>query len=211
MKTKPWGLVFLISTVAVLLILLVVIIVNNQMYTNRTTQYEKQLQETLKLQEDYAALLLENKSLQDQVIVLEQTTNAAISNSTSETSDDQTTNVTTGDSNTEATGEAVSSDETEAKMATTLSLEAFQLKQIEKAGIDQPQLLTQSLMAHPEVIGVSAVLGGIMGFTKVAVINEKWVYGAFEDGHIMGYGIYEWTLGADGTITWKEISSMENQ
>lgn len=211
MKTKPWGLVFSISTVAVLLILLVVMIVNNQMYTNRTTQYEQQLQETLKLQEDYAALLLENKVLQDQVIVYEQTSNAAIGSSTTETSDGQTTNVTTGDSNTEATGDALTSEETAAKMATTLSLEAFQLKQLEKAGINQPQLLTQSLMANPEVIGVPAVLGGTMGFTKVAIINEKWVYGAFEDGHIMGYGIYEWAMNAEGTIIWKEISSIENQ
>lgn len=56
-----------------------------------------------------------------------------------------------------------------------------------------------------EIIKIEPVLGGNMYFTQVNVVNNIWAYGAFEDGHISGYGLYEYTIQGNGDIVWKVI------
>lgn len=36
-----------------------------------------------------------------------------------------------------------------------------------------------------------------MFFTKAFILNDTWVYARFEDGHIQGYGIFEYTVEKD--------------
>ncbi|NDL67405.1 hypothetical protein [Anaerotalea alkaliphila] len=88
-------------------------------------------------------------------------------------------------------------------------LDPFELQQIKRAGIQDVDQLVQDLKDHPEVIGMEAVLGGTMFFTKIVVLNDKWVFGAFEDGHVMGYGIYTWTADGASAITWEELFRQE--
>ncbi len=64
-----------------------------------------------------------------------------------------------------------------------------------------------SLKEHPEVIGQDAVLGGRMGFNRVMMLTPNWVFGQFEDGHVLGWGIYEYQH-SKGVFTWREIASI---
>lgn len=69
--------------------------------------------------------------------------------------------------------------------------------------IDQVEF---SLLSNPEVIKQAPVLGGTFYFTRVLMLTSNWVFGAFEDGHIIGFGIYTYTITEDGLV-WREILS----
>lgn len=86
----------------------------------------------------------------------------------------------------------------------TPKLEPYMLASIQRAGIADPERLIEDLKQHPAVIPSEAVLGGTMHFTQVGLINERWVYGAFEDGHIAGAAVFEWQL-QNGEIIWTPI------
>ncbi len=65
-------------------------------------------------------------------------------------------------------------------------------------------------MAHPEIIPHAGVLGGRMGFyspRNIHVLNARTVYARFDDGHIMGSGVFEFTIEPDGRIDWRVLDS----
>jgi len=61
-----------------------------------------------------------------------------------------------------------------------------------------------------EIIKIEPVLGGNMHFTYVSVLNNIWAYGTFEDGHISGFGLYEYTIQGNGDIEWKVVKEKQN-
>ncbi len=79
----------------------------------------------------------------------------------------------------------------------------YVLDEIKRSGVTPDQLLLD-LAAHPEVIPDPAVLGGVMGFTRVGIVDQRWVYGAYEDGHIAGATIFQWEAGDSG-IAWVPV------
>lgn len=79
----------------------------------------------------------------------------------------------------------------------------YVLDKIKQRGVGPEQLLLD-LKTHPEVIPEPAVLGGVMGFTRVGIVDQRWVYGAYEDGHIAGAAIFQWKAGPSG-ITWTPV------
>ncbi len=72
-------------------------------------------------------------------------------------------------------------------------------------GIEDYDILTDSLSELGEdIIGFEGILGGTMHFTNVRILNDKWAFGRFEDGHYGGYGIYEFEISND-EIIWNRI------
>lgn len=77
---------------------------------------------------------------------------------------------------------------------------------LETLGIEDVSVIEADLMGlGSEVIGIEGVLGGTMQFYEVRLLNERWVYGTFEDGHIMGRGIYEYTIDDSKNIDWEIV------
>ena len=76
---------------------------------------------------------------------------------------------------------------------------------LKKMGIDDYKIIEEDLLEKPELISIDGVLGGTMFFTDAHLLNEKWVYATFEDGHIMGSGLYKFEIISANEIKWKEI------
>jgi hypothetical protein len=75
---------------------------------------------------------------------------------------------------------------------------------------DPVRQVVASLRAHPEVIPQPGVLGGRMWFptdSDIWVLNARIVFARFEDGHIAGSGVFEFTVNADTSIAWRVLSS----
>ena len=69
--------------------------------------------------------------------------------------------------------------------------------------------VVEELIATPEIIPFDPVLGGTMGFyapENVTVLNDRWVYAVFEDGHVAGSMLIEYVGTADG-IVWAVIDA----
>ncbi|TVR66445.1 MAG: hypothetical protein EA427_16110 [Spirochaetaceae bacterium] len=59
-----------------------------------------------------------------------------------------------------------------------------------------------------ETIGMEPVLGGTMGFhgeESILILNDKWVYVRFEDGHIGGEAILGYRFARDDSIHWSLV------
>ena len=76
---------------------------------------------------------------------------------------------------------------------------------LEKIGIDSYKSIEDDLLEKPELISIDGVLGGTMYFTHAYLLNEKWVFATFEDGHIMGSGLYRFKVLSSNEIEWEEI------
>lgn len=79
------------------------------------------------------------------------------------------------------------------------------IRNLENQGIFNYKDIEMDLAEKPEMIGFDGVLGGTMFFWSIHLLNDQWVYAEFEDGHIDGSGIYEYTIDENGLITWKNI------
>ena len=77
---------------------------------------------------------------------------------------------------------------------------------LSETGIDDYTIIEEDLYARgADVIEHDGVLGGTMYFTEVRVLSDRWVYASFEDGHIMGRGLYEYVVNDDGSFRWNVI------
>lgn len=86
-------------------------------------------------------------------------------------------------------------------------LNDFERSLIEKNGLTDPSYIVSDLLDHPELIPFEGVLGGVMMFTDAALINDKWVFARFEDGHIMGSGLFQYEIKDQSRIDWKLIKA----
>lgn len=69
--------------------------------------------------------------------------------------------------------------------------------------------LKADLAKHPELIPAEGTLGGRMGFYdpgRIWILNGRWVYADFEDGHIGGTVLMEYRV-ENGRITWRWIAT----
>jgi hypothetical protein len=86
-----------------------------------------------------------------------------------------------------------------------------ELEVLQSEGLADPiREIVSSLRAHPELIMHEGVLGGQMGFYSpegIYVLNAKIVFARFTDGHIEGSGVFEFSVGDDGSITWRVLNS----
>lgn len=100
-------------------------------------------------------------------------------------------------------------DEMKIKLDESLIVDERILKRIEKKGYSDYKNILKDLELHPELIPYEGVLGGTMHWWhgESYLLNEKWVYGYFEDGHINGYALLEYKINDDKTITWVVLDS----
>lgn len=69
--------------------------------------------------------------------------------------------------------------------------------------LNDVKALTIALLKSPQVIPDSAVLGGKMAFDNVKVLNEKWIYASYSDGHVVNEAIFEYERNRNKTYTFK--------
>ncbi|OHD53824.1 MAG: hypothetical protein A2Y33_16715 [Spirochaetes bacterium GWF1_51_8] len=96
----------------------------------------------------------------------------------------------------------------------SLDLSKFDIKVMTGLGLTNPvSNLIADLSMHPELIPFKGQLGGKYGFYnpgKYIVLNSKWVYAPVDDGHNMGYILFEYTVKKGGTIEWKVAASFSD-
>jgi hypothetical protein len=68
--------------------------------------------------------------------------------------------------------------------------------------------LRDDLVEHRELIPFPAVMGGTMFFVpqRIVILNDRWAYAEFEDGHIGGSMLLEYDVD-DGRIRWKRLAA----
>jgi hypothetical protein len=85
------------------------------------------------------------------------------------------------------------------------------LARLRRAGLDDPLAdLRADLQAHPELIPVPGRLGGRMGFYSpddIVLLNDRWVYAYFEDGHTAGSMLLEFDVREGGGIAWRPLAA----
>ncbi len=94
----------------------------------------------------------------------------------------------------------------EKNLSTPLSASDLKIKDIE----DPIGYLRKDLMSRPDLIRYQGVLGGTMGFhdeNNIHVLNHRWVYAKFDDGHIAGEMLLEYAISENGKIKWSVIDS----
>ncbi len=86
-------------------------------------------------------------------------------------------------------------------------LDRKQEEELVKKGLQNPvEDLRDDLVADPGLIITSAVLGGQMGFylrEGIHILNKRWVFAYFEDGHIAGAMLLRYIIDQQGNIEWE--------
>lgn len=86
-------------------------------------------------------------------------------------------------------------------------LQPGKVDELKKKGLEHPVAdLVADLQKHPELIPYKGVLGGTMAFgfpDKIYVLTDRYVLAYFEDGHIAGWMLLEYTVGRGGKISWR--------
>lgn len=60
-----------------------------------------------------------------------------------------------------------------------------------------------------EIIGMEPVLGGTMGFYReenILILNDRWVFVRFEDGHIGGEAVLQFRIRGDRSVQWSLVA-----
>lgn len=77
--------------------------------------------------------------------------------------------------------------------------------------IENPEeYISEKLRNHPEKIPLEAVVGGNMQYRQIKVLTEDWVMAVYDDGHIQGRSIFEYSLQPNGDIIFKEVASQSS-
>lgn len=88
-------------------------------------------------------------------------------------------------------------------------LDKQQVENLKKKGLSDPvNDIRKDLANEPELINMQAVHGGKMGFyfhEGIHILNEKWVFAWFEDGHNAGAVLLEYKINEDGNIGWQVL------
>lgn len=84
--------------------------------------------------------------------------------------------------------------------------ESWSYSRFEQYGIPDPEAyMDSSLRSRPQLIPIKGVLGGTMRFYKIQLINDRWVYAEYEDGHISGSAIFQYSFNQDGSLQFKPV------
>jgi hypothetical protein len=70
--------------------------------------------------------------------------------------------------------------------------------------------LKKDLMNREDLIPFEGRLGGTMGFydsENIRILSDRWVYAQFDDGHVQGGMLLEYSVSADGEIRWRVIEA----
>mgnify|MGYP006864899488 FL=1 len=98
--------------------------------------------------------------------------------------------------------------------ARPIELTKWQLDHLREKGLKDPLVdLARDLRAHPELIPRNPAPqgGGGFGFYDpegIHLLTTRWVLAYFEDGHVSGHMILEFSVGDSGQIAWKVLASV---
>lgn len=85
-------------------------------------------------------------------------------------------------------------------------LDRRQVDTLVKKGLNDPvREIRNALVKDPGLIGSSAVLGGNLGFyfrDGIHILNDRWVFAYFEDGHVAGALLLRYDVSPGGEISW---------
>lgn len=88
-------------------------------------------------------------------------------------------------------------------------LDKSQIEELQKRGLNDPvKEIRDDLVENPDLISRSSVLGGRMDFyfrDGIHILNDRWVFAYFEDGHIEGALLLKYTLDEEGKIYWEVL------
>ena len=79
---------------------------------------------------------------------------------------------------------------------------------------DPVAALVANLQSHPELIPYPGIEGSKMGFhdtDRIRILTDRWAYAPFEDGHIGGEAIVEYSVAAGGAVSWKVVKARLDQ
>jgi len=89
------------------------------------------------------------------------------------------------------------------------------IAELKREGLDNPhRQLRESLMAHRELIPFPGVHGGTMGFyddKDIILLSSPYVFATFEDGHIGGSMLLEYTVAPGPQIVWKRLWAVRDE
>jgi hypothetical protein len=93
------------------------------------------------------------------------------------------------------------------KLPSSLTIDILKNK-----GIDDYTIILKDLENQASLIGHGGVLGGTMMFVveESKLLNEKYVFAYFEDGHINGYALLKYTINKNLDIEWSVLESEVN-
>lgn len=75
---------------------------------------------------------------------------------------------------------------------------------------DRSRIVEDLITRGDEIIPVDGVLGGTMGFharDEIHVLGDRWVFAPFEDGHIGGHMLLEYSVDRSGKIHWTVLAT----
>lgn len=103
----------------------------------------------------------------------------------------------------------LTNDALESKLDVSFTLPEYVLDGLVKHGFKTPLALLEDLATHDELLPVEGVLGGSMKWWPEysVVLNEKYVFGYFEDGHILGYALLKYSFDKDENLKWQVIDT----
>ncbi|MBZ9632563.1 hypothetical protein LB465_17420 [Salegentibacter sp. LM13S] len=77
--------------------------------------------------------------------------------------------------------------------------------------LDNPEtFIVESLERNQQLIPQKSVLGGTMRFVDTEILNERFIWAAYEDGHIAGEAIFIYKLNEADSIDFKLISEIRD-
>lgn len=90
------------------------------------------------------------------------------------------------------------------------SITEFEILQLRKLGLENPVSdLKNDIMLKSDLIQFDGVLGGtmrILSHDSIALLHGGWAYAVFEDGHISGGMLLEYSV-HQGVIEWKILQT----
>ncbi|PRX41944.1 hypothetical protein [Salegentibacter salegens] len=70
--------------------------------------------------------------------------------------------------------------------------------------------IVESLERNSQLIPEKSVLGGTMRFVDSEILNQRFIWAAYEDGHIAGEAIFQYKLNEADSVDFKLISEIKN-
>ncbi len=84
--------------------------------------------------------------------------------------------------------------------------ESWSYPRFQRYGIPDPEAYVDSVLrSRPQLIPLKAALGGTMQFYKIQLINDRWIYAEYEDGHVSGSAIFQYRFNDDGSMQFKPV------
>jgi|SRR5690554_178271 len=80
-----------------------------------------------------------------------------------------------------------------------------------ESGIENPEeYIKNALLEKTDLIPMDAVLGGTMHYNNIQLLGDRWLIADFEDGHVYGKAIMEYSFEENNTVVFRIMAQSEN-